>query len=88
MPYRVVRFEDTPNPNAVKCVLDRPVATTTRSYRDKPAPGSDPLADCLFAIDGVTNLLFVADWVTVSKEPRKPWRAVKSAVEKALANAP
>lgn len=88
MSYRVVRFEQTPNPNALKCVLDRTVATASRSYRQAPPSGADPLAERLFAVEGVTNLLFVNDWVTVSKTPEATWRKIKPAVERALADAP
>ena len=69
-------------------VLYRTVATASRSYREAPPAGADPLADRLFAIEGVTNLLFVNDWVTVSKTPEAPWRKVKAAVERVLADAP
>ena len=43
MPYRVTNFQDTPNPNAVKCLLDRPIRDPGRgpgSYRTAQAAAS------------------------------------------------
>lgn len=84
MPKRSVRFEATPNPLAVKCLLDPPVPGPTRSLRAAPAPGPDPLADALFAVPGVVGLLIYGSWITVSKSPDAPWPAVRAGVERVL----
>ncbi len=84
MPYTVTRFQSTPNPNAVKCVLDRTTGEAVRSYFNAGAAQDDPVASALFAIDGVTNVLINDDWITVSKRPDAKWPAIKSAVERAL----
>lgn len=91
MPYTVTQFQPTPNPNAMKCVLDRAVAPSPRSYRSRPeapGPADDPLAAALFAVPGVAGLLLNHDWVTVTKEPGVDWAAVKTAMRRALASAP
>lgn len=84
MPWKVVAFETTPNPNAIKCVLDRPIAAVPRSYRAPTDAGDDQIAAALFAIEGVHNLLFLHDWVTVGKSPDTPWPAIKRAVKREL----
>lgn len=88
MAYVVLEFESTPNPTAVKCNLDRPIATTPRSYATPEAAASDPIAKALFEVSGVRNLLFCADWVTVNTHPGTDWRRTKSAIKRILAEAP
>lgn len=87
MPYRVVRFETTPNPNAVKCVLDRSPATTPRSYFTAESAANDPLGSALFAIDGITNVLIHDGWVSVCKAPDAPWPSLKTALKQVFADA-
>lgn len=84
MPLRVKSFQQTPNPNALKCLLDARLPGAPRSYFKPQDAQGDPLAAALFAIPGVTNLLIQPDWITVSKAPETPWSAVKPAVEKVL----
>ncbi|MFO0834864.1 MAG: NifU N-terminal domain-containing protein [Phycisphaerales bacterium] len=84
MPYTVVEFQETPNPNAIKCVLDRAIAETPRSYFSKEQGASDPLASSLFAIEGVTNVLILGNFVTVSRAPGASWKTLKSGVERAM----
>lgn len=89
MPWRVVAFEETPNPNALKCVLDRPIAPLPRAYRAPEEVGADDgVARALFGVEGVTNVLLLKDFVTVGKAPDAKWASIKRGVRKALAHAP
>ena len=88
MPFRVTRFEPTPNPNAVKCWLDRPISAGPRSFLGPEAAGDDPVAAALFRDAGVTTILFNGEWVTVNKPPAADWDQVKRAVKRVLAEAP
>ena len=86
LPYQVREVQPTPNPNAVKFVLDRVIADRPISFFD-PASGKDhPIASRLFAIAGVTNLLILGDFVTVNKRPEARWAEIKSKVERTLAS--
>lgn len=85
MGRRVVCFEETPNPNALRCVLDGAVGEGVRSYRSADAARDDPLAAALFAVPGVTNVYINVDWLTVNKLPDASWRVVKAGVRKAIA---
>ncbi|NNF41719.1 MAG: hypothetical protein HKO59_08310 [Phycisphaerales bacterium] len=87
MPYTIVEYEPTPNPNAVKCWLDHPVSDHPRSFLDADSATGDPLAAALFEIEGVRNLLFNGSWITVNKHAEVTWPAVKKAVERVLAEA-
>jgi hypothetical protein len=86
LPYEVREVQPTPNPNAVKFVLDRVIADRPTSFLD-PASGKDhPIASRLFAIPGVTSLLILGDFVTVNKRPEARWAEIKSKVERTLAS--
>lgn len=88
MAYAVIEFESTPNPTAVKCNLDRAIASTPRSYTSAAAAAADPVAKALFELPGVRNLLFCANWITVNTHPGTDWRKTKAAIKRILAEAP
>lgn len=85
---RVRSFQPTPNPNALKCVLDRPIDGPIRSYRTPVEVGSDPLAVALFGVPGVSAVLISGEWLTVNKSPDADWASVKSGVQRVLADVP
>jgi hypothetical protein len=85
MPHTIVEFQPTPNPNALKCILDTPLAEPIRSFRSPDTAGNDPIARALFAVPGVTSLLLSGSWLTVNKSPHAAWPSVKRGVQAALA---
>lgn len=87
VPYKVVRFQPTPNPNAVKCILDGSLPEPIRSYRTAAEAAADPLGRALFQIPGVTGILISGGWVTVSKSDAAPWPAIQSGVQAVLSKA-
>jgi len=87
MPFRVVEVQPTPNPNAAKFVLDQQVAPQPTSFFNAAAAVDHPLARELFAIPGVSSLLFLGDFITVNKHPDAAWKKIAPAVEKVLASA-
>lgn len=101
MGYKVVEFRQTPNPDALKCMVDPPVPPLAeapsapadaprrpRAYRSAADATSDPLALALFAVQGVTNVLIHEQWITVNKDKAVSWPTLKPKVEKALRDAP
>ena len=88
MPYTVREFEPTPNPNAVKCVLDAVISAEPRSYRKAADAAADSLASALFAIEGVVNVLICADFITIGREPGAKWPPIKREVQRVLSAAP
>ena len=84
MGYHVTSFESTPNPNAVKCWLDRPISQGPRSFRSAGEASSDPIARALFDEVGATTVLFNGDWLTVNKRPEADWPAVKARIKRVL----
>ena len=87
MAFKVSEVQPTPNPNAAKFVLDRPVSEQPLSYFNAAAAKGNPLAERLFGIPGVSSLLLLGDFITVNKAPDAQWKAVTPAVKKGLASA-
>jgi hypothetical protein len=85
MGLKVAEIEPTPNPNAMKFVLDRRVWEQPLSFFTADAAQSHPLASELFTIPGVCGLLFLGDFITVSKKPEAQWASIKSNVRRVLA---
>lgn len=85
MGYTITRFEETPNPNALKCILDRPISDHPRSFLNAGMADGDPLASALFGVEGVAVVLMNGDWVTVNKRPEADWGKVKAGVKRVLA---
>ena len=66
--------QPTPNPNALKFVLDRPVKTEGYStYRELLECGENRLAAALFSIRGVSQVHFFGNAVTVTKFGFEEW---------------
>lgn len=85
---RIKEFQTTPNPNALKCVLDAPLdgASSIRSFRSAAEAAGDPIGEPLFRIKGITSVLIAPGgaWVTVNKDADTTWESVKPAVRAAL----
>ena len=85
MPWRVREIQATPNPNAAKFMLDQPVSERPTSFFSAHAAKSHPLAAQLFAIEGVSGLLLLGDFLTINKRPDADWREITPRVEAVLA---
>lgn len=80
-----IQTEDTPNPATLKFLPGCPV--TGGAPLDFPGPeGAErsPLAQRLFAEDGVAGVFLGLDFVTVTKRPEKNWAVLKPAVVGAI----
>ncbi len=84
----ILRFESTPNPNAVKCVLDRVISDRPKSFLNADAAAGDPLATPFFELPGIRNILINGDWISVNKFEDTPWSALKPALRKAVRTLP
>lgn len=80
-----IDIEGTPNPNSVKFVMNRTLAENTRSYFNVGMVAEDDtvaqVARALFAVPGVRTLMFLNDFVTVTKEANADWNTVAETVE-------
>jgi hypothetical protein len=85
MPFRVQEIQPTPNPNAAKFILDKTIAQQPTSFFNAAAAAEHPIAAKLFAIDGVSSLLLLGDFVTVNKMPEAKWAQINARVKAVLA---
>ncbi len=80
-----IQTEETPNPATLKFLPGCPV--TGGAPLDFPGPesaGRSPLAQRLFAEDGVAAVFLGGDFVTVTKRPEKNWSVLKPAIVGAI----
>lgn len=70
-----IQFQPTPNPNAGKFVAGRALVDgkASRSFYNAEQAATDPLANALFGLDGVSSVFMVEDFVTVTKQPDADW---------------
>ena len=78
-----VNAQATPNPNAVKFTLNRPVASQGKTYRDA-ATADTAWAKQLLAIPGIVQLFAVNDFISVSKAPEADWAGLVPQIEAVL----
>ena len=87
MPIAVREIQATPNPNAMKFVLDGPISSApVRAYTQEEA-SSHPIASALMAISGVSHVLLLGDFITIGKRPEARWSDIKPKVTKLLGKA-
>lgn len=83
---KVSTIQPTPNPNAFKFLVDRPLVPPgqSRSYSEPEQARNDVLAQGLFAVPHVSTLFFCENFVTVTMTPQADWRAVAEQVTSLL----
>ena len=81
---RVLDVVDTPNPNAMKFILESPVSTGTKSYFDAGMAKDDPLATRLFAIPGVKGVMLLGSFITITRSADTAWAQILDGVNKTL----
>ena len=75
-----IQTEATPNPATLKFLPGKPVmAKGTLDIRSRDDAASSPLAERLFAIDGISGVFFGSDFVTVTKDGGE-WQHLKPAI--------
>lgn len=76
-----IQTEATPNPATLKFLPGQEVlASGTAEFRDAAGAAASPLAQGLFAIEGVTGVYLGRDFITVSKSDNKEWLLLKPAI--------
>ena len=71
---KVVNIEPTPNPDALKFIVQRPILRSgTRSFRDFAAAEGDTLGSKIFALGPVTSVFYMDRFVTVNKNADAEW---------------
>lgn len=77
-----IETETTPNPSSLKFLPGRPVMPEgTLDFRDAASAAQSPLAQALFAIDGVCGVFFGPDFISVTKSGAQwEWADLKPAI--------
>lgn len=75
---KIEEIEYTPNPNAVKFILDQQLTTggMTRSFENDEAAEGVPLARKILAIEHVSSLFFADRWLTVTQDGEADWHGL------------
>ncbi len=80
-----IQTENTPNPATVKFLPGQQVvASGVYEFRSPDEAGNSPLAQRLFGLTGVTNVMLSGDFVSVSKAGDTDWAMLKPMVLAAL----
>ena len=73
-----IQTENTPNPATLKFLPGRTVMDRgTANFTDASEADNSPLAQSLFATEGVLGVFLGSDFITVSKAPNKDWDVMK-----------
>ncbi len=83
---KVCKYESTPNPDALKCLLDAPISDRPRSFIGAEQAEGDPIAGPMFAGAKLRAVLINTDWISINKEPGADWKDIKPIVERVLAD--
>ena len=76
-----IQTESTPNPATLKFLPGQTVLEVgTADFPTAEAAAPSPLAQRIFAIDGVTGVFFGIDFVTVTKSDATDWDHIKPAI--------
>jgi Fe-S cluster biogenesis protein NfuA len=81
-----IQTENTPNPETLKFLPGEPVSPTgPREFRLGQDCSDSPLAEALFAIDGISRVFFGSDFLTVTKTgPDHDWKHLKAPILAAI----
>lgn len=73
-----IQTQSTPNPNSLKLIPGVPVLESgTLNFNTPSAATVSPLARHLFRLDGVKNVFFGLDFITVTKDEDSEWDVLK-----------
>ena len=71
-----IHTEGTPNPNALKFVVDCVLLPgSTANFPNKESSKDSPLAMKLFEINSIKEVFIGKDFITVSKSPEIVWES-------------
>jgi Fe-S cluster biogenesis protein NfuA len=80
-----IQTEATPNPAVLKFLPGRELLSEgTREFRDAAEAKASPLAQALFALNGVTRAFFADEFLTVTKSDDADWAHLKAPILAAI----
>ena len=77
--------QSTPNPNALKFVLNVPVKTQGKvTYKNACDCAHNPMAAALFTIPNITEVYFFDNYVTVTQDGNVDWDQIEERIKKVI----
>lgn len=81
MEYKIM-IQGTPNPNALKFVLNTPVKNSGNvTYRNAEECHKNPLARKIFSIPNIAEVYFFDNYITVTQDGNADWDAIEEQVK-------
>ncbi len=78
-------IQSTPNPNALKFVLNVPVKAEGKvTYKSVDECKDNPLAAALFTISNITEVYFYDNYITVTQDGTVDWDAIEDQIKKII----
>lgn len=82
-----ISIQPTPNPNALKFILDKEVKNDGKtSFKNPNQAKSVPLAQAIFDLRGVDQIHFFQNVITVSKFSFEPWDSLEPTIITTIEN--
>lgn len=86
---KIADLEVTPNPNARKFILKEPLTYgVAKSFESASEAAGDELASQLFAVDHVTSVFYVDNWLTVTQDGQADWQELMRKIAGPIREAP
>ena len=80
-----IQTEPTPNPNVLKFLPGRDVSAEPHEFLTSNEASVSPLAEALFALEGVTGVFYGSDYVSVTREAQGlEWTQMKAPILAAI----
>lgn len=76
-----IDIQETPNPNALKFLLDNEFATDSKQFNTIEDAKDDKLAERLFSLEGVENIFYLSNFITVTKADKVSWNTLEKEVK-------
>jgi Fe-S cluster biogenesis protein NfuA len=78
-------IQSTPNPNALKFVLNVPVKNQGKvTYKNAGQCQHNPMAKALFTIPNITEVYFFDNYVTVTQDGNADWDQIEEQIKKTI----
>ena len=80
-----IMIQSTPNPNALKFVLNVPVKNEGKAtYKNAEQCKDNPLAAALFSVSNVSEVYFYDNYITVTQDGAVDWDAIEDQIKKII----
>lgn len=78
-------IQSTPNPNALKFVLNIPVKSTGKvTYKNASQCQHNPLAAALFTVPNISEVYFFDNYITVTQDGNVDWETIEDQIKKVI----